>query len=71
VKHEFKRDADGGLIFLGEQPGWPYCLYIECARCGDWFCHNGCDGDVFNEECNVRQLDLFPVEVWNDRNSIW
>jgi hypothetical protein len=62
AKHDWLKDAAGNIVEVGEYPGFPYCIYIQCLRCDEIFCDNNCDGDVFGAECPNGQLELFPLE---------
>lgn len=59
AKHLWLLDEDNDPVIVTETDDYPYCMYIKCIRCDDIFCHNGCGGDVFNEECPSNQLELF------------
>jgi hypothetical protein len=59
VKHDWRLNENGSRKIVVEQDTYPYCFYIECLRCDDWFCDNGCDGDVLEEECPSQQESLF------------
>lgn len=62
MQHKFSVDDDGDLVIVGEAPGFPYCMYVECIYCGEWFCHNSCDKDEIYEECPEAFETLFEWE---------
>ncbi len=61
AKHDWRVDEAGDVVVVSEYPGYPYCCYIECVRCDETFCDNGCDGKIFEEECPNGQLELFSI----------
>ena len=57
MEHSFIVDKDGNNMIVAEKEVWPYCQYIECKFCKEWFCDGGCDD--LDAECPMRQWALF------------
>lgn len=59
--HEFPLNSEGHVVRVSESAAPPYCIYVECLRCGGIFCDNGCDGDIWNVECPSPDVEMFPA----------
>jgi hypothetical protein len=57
MEHDWELDSDGNPKAVFDSNEYPYCIYLYCMRCKEYFCDAGCSGDL--NYCESNQLNLF------------